>query len=183
MEEGNARGRGERRNERLRRTIKRKRKRSTVACRRKRETVAERKSGRLWEDQSTCGEEAAGPWAACVSEKVQCPPLEAWYWSRRRARIKRPPQSRRSRDSSPRRTHPARREAEKEEGGARGEKENLLKCTEILNSLKEDREKIEGEEENDRKNKGEKKANFILHILLREIVWEKRGKKKVTEKG
>jgi len=76
-EEGNARGRGERRNEKLRRTIKRKRKRTTVACRRKREEMTERKSGRLWEDQSARGEEAAGPRTACVPEKVQCPPSEA----------------------------------------------------------------------------------------------------------
>lgn len=89
-EEGNARGRGERRYEKLRRTIKRKRKRTTVACRRKREEMTERKSGRLWEDQSARGEEAAGPRTACVPEKVQCPPSEAWYWSRWRAGIKKP---------------------------------------------------------------------------------------------
>lgn len=38
-----------------------------------------RKSGRLWVDQSACGEETvtAGPQAACMPEKVQCPLSEA----------------------------------------------------------------------------------------------------------
>lgn len=68
-----------------------------------------RKSERriFWEDQSACGEEAAaGPRAACVPEKVQCPLSDARYQSRRRAGIKRElRQSRRPRDSS--RTLPA----------------------------------------------------------------------------
>lgn len=69
-------------------------------------------------------------------------------------------------------------------GGGGGEKENLLYCTKILNPLKEDREKIRREGENNRKNKGEKKkVNFILYILLREIVREKREKKRATKKG
>lgn len=70
---------------------------------------AARKSERriFWEDQSACGEEAAaGPRAACVPEKVQCPLSDARYQSRRRAGIKRERrQSRRPRDSS--RTLPA----------------------------------------------------------------------------
>jgi len=50
--------------------------------RRERRTEKKKKNGRLWEDHSARGEEATGPRASCVSEKVQCPPAEARYWSR-----------------------------------------------------------------------------------------------------
>lgn len=100
-----------------------------------------------------------------MPEKVQCPPSEARYWSRRPPGIKRP-------ISTISRLVFEKNSPCEERGGKRGgtREENLLYCTEILNPLKEDREKIGGEGEDDRENKGEEKRDFILYILLRKIV-------------